>query len=282
MPANLLSSLGQALLGLALQIALIVLLASLLMRGGHMLARRTVTRLEHAGVDPGRRARVETLLRTAVGAADVIVIIIAALMVLHALGINITPLLAGVSVAGLAVSLGAQALIRDFIGGFLILFEDQFHAGDVIQIGDTSGTVEEITLRTTRLRDDQGKLWIVPNGDIRIVSNYTRDWARAVVDINIAAGEDPAPTIAALSKAMAELQDDPAVRDSLLAPPEVHNWNSLSDTSVQVRLTAKTVAGKQWEVARALREYAAAALRAAGKNGDTVAAAPQEPPGASA
>jgi moderate conductance mechanosensitive channel len=267
MLSNLLIALGRALGTLALQIVIIAVLAWAVIRIISAIERRTVARLERTEPEPGRRARLLTLISTAARSLQVIIVILAVLMVLYALGINITPVLAGVGVAGLAVSLGAQALIRDFISGCLILIENQFRVGDVIKAGEAIGTVEQFSLRATYVRDDQGRLWIVPNGDIRTVSNYTRDWARAVVELNVPSDTDMTTALAALETAMQTVAADPSLRPALLETPHVEGWYSQSDTAVQVRLAARTQPGQQWDVARALRHAALDALRNATVNG---------------
>ncbi len=258
---DLLAMLGQAVVRLLLQIALIVALAWLTIRAIGVVGRKTAARLTRPELDAGRRARLETLFDAAIDALQAIVGLAAALMVLLSLGINIAPLLATVGVAGLAISLGAQTLIKDFIGGALILIENQFRVGDVIQVGATTGTVEQITLRATRLRDTEGRLWIVPNGEVRVVSNATRDWARAVVDINVPASADMSRALAALQAAMEDAQRDEAIQGDMLDEPQVQGWNNLGDTTIQIRLLAKTAPGKQWDVSRVLRQYALSALR---------------------
>ncbi len=253
--------LGRALVALLLQIALIILLAWLVIHAIGLLGRKTAARFARPEFDLGRRARLETLLDAAAHTLQVIVGLAAALMVLASLGVNIAPLLAGVGVAGLAISLGAQTLIKDFIGGALILVENQYRVGDVIQVGTTAGTVEQITLRATHVRDTEGRLWIVPNGEVRVVSNATRDWARAVVDVNVPADTDMSRALAALQAAMEKAQEDTTIKGDLLDAPQVHGWNNLGDTTVQIRLLAKTAPGKQWDVSRVLRQYALSTLR---------------------
>jgi moderate conductance mechanosensitive channel len=185
-------------------------------------------------------------------------------MILQAVDVNIGPLLASAGVAGLAVSLGAQVLIKDYIGGVLILAEDNFRVGDVIEVNGVSGEVVRITLRMTYLRDLEGKLHAVPNGDIRLVTNLTREWARAVVDLTLAYGADSARVNRAMEDVTARLQADPAVKDALLGPAEVLSWNNHSDLGVQVRVMVKTRPGQNWLVSRVVRQLALEALAAEG------------------
>jgi small conductance mechanosensitive channel len=214
--------------------------------------------------DQGRRSRLETLLLIGQGTGRILVLGMALLMALQILGVNITPLIAGAGVAGLALSLGAQTLIKDFIGGILILAEDQYVVGDVITSGGLTGTVEKVGLRVTHLRDAQGRLHIVPNGDIRTVTNLTAEWAAAVVDLNLDFEADIDAALQALRGAVRAVEDDPEIRESLMESPEVVGWSGLTDWSAQVRVRAKTKAGTQWKVAAALRRHALAALREQG------------------
>lgn len=248
----------------ALRIALILLLSLLagwLLRRAARLIERRLEQREH---DAERIARLKTLVSMGRSAVYVVVLIIAALMVLQALAIDIAPLLASLGVASLALSLGAQAVIRDVIGGVLILIEDQYRVGDVIRLGEASGTVERITLRTTHLRDLEGRLHLVPNGDVRTVANLTAGWSRAVVELSLRYGADMSRVMPALEAAAARVAADETVKDNLLEAPEVQGWVGLKDWSVQVRLLARTLPGKQWGVMMAMRRYAVEALQAEG------------------
>jgi moderate conductance mechanosensitive channel len=213
--------------------------------------------------DPARSARLATLLEAYVRTTQLLLVVVVVLMGLAVIGINIGPVIAAAGVMGLAVSLGAQSLIRDFIGGLLILLEDQYRVGDSIQVGNASGTVERISLRATYLRDLEGRLWIVSNGDVRTLANATRDWSRAVVNLNLGMGADVSRAVTVLEEAMEHVAADPALQGRLLEKPIVEGWSSLTDWSVQVRLRVSTVAGEQTLVARLLRQSALDALRAA-------------------
>jgi small conductance mechanosensitive channel len=174
-------------------------------------------------------------------------------MILRELGLDIAPLIAGAGVAGVALGLGAQALIRDVIGGFFILLEDQFVVGDSIQVGNIAGAVEKMTLRATFLRDLEGTLHVIPNGEIRIVSNRTKDWSRAIVDLGVAYEEDIGRVVAALGKIGHDLHQDEEFALLLLEEPTVTGVEALGDWAVTVRIMVKTRPGKQWDVARELR-----------------------------
>ena len=155
-----------------IRITIIILITLGLLRIVHLLARRMQRRLATSEVDQQQVLRIRTLLQTARSGIDAVIILLAVFMILYALGINVVPLLAGASVAGLAVSLGAQTLIKDYIAGALILLDDLYRVGDSVEIGGVSGRVEHVTLRTTHLRKDGSDvICVVPNGEVRVVIN---------------------------------------------------------------------------------------------------------------
>jgi small-conductance mechanosensitive channel len=205
-------------------------------------------------VREARRQQLVTLVHALRWVVGVVIVVIALMMLLSTFGLNITPLLTSAGVAGLAISLGAQSLIKDFIGGVLVLTENQHAVGDTIQIGTVSGQVEEITLRTTHVRAPDGSLYIVPNGEVRIIANQTRDWSRALVDIGVAYEEDLDRVLRVLEESAAAFAQDPAFAPDLVEPPQVLGPLSLGDWAVTVRLMVKTQPGKQWLIARELRK----------------------------
>jgi len=214
--------------------------------------------------DHDRRARLQTLRKAAKSTAQVVILVIAVLIALGTVGIDIGPALAAAGIFGLAVSLGAQTLIKDIIGGLTILLEDEYRVGDTVKIGSVSGDVEHITLRRTDVRDAEGRLFIVPNGDVRVVANETRDWARAMVELNFAYDADVKKAVDALDKALVKMAADSRVKPHLLDAPEIFGWNAFNNWAVVVRMRAKVKAGRQNDVARVMREYALDALREAG------------------
>lgn len=199
-----------------------------------------------------REQRVKTLGGLFTNVLLIVMVTVTTLTVLDVF-INIGPLLASVSVVGLAISFGAQSLVKDVISGTFMLIEGQFGIGDVVRVGDTAGMVEKITLRTTILRDLHGIVHIIPNGEITRVSNLTKTWSRAVIDVGVAYREDVDRVIETLKNLGAEFQADPDWGPLLLDPPEVLGVENLSDSAVVVRMTAKTLPLKQWDVARELR-----------------------------
>ena len=164
--------------------------------------------------------------------------------------VDIKPLLAGVGILSLAISFGAQSLVKDFIAGFFILVENQFVVGDVIQIGDKSGTVERMTLRIVTLRDVRGAIHIIPNGSIAMVSNLTRGWSRAVVDVSVGYAGDLDRALAVVRDELARFQAEPGWAARFEGTSEVLGVEKLGDTGLTIRTLIRTAAGSQWEAAR--------------------------------
>jgi moderate conductance mechanosensitive channel len=268
----------------ALQILLILVLALALLWFIRRTIRRAVGRAKDPDAARGRRyrqrvgfqgeGRVEHSLRRgqradALGAlatsiAGVLIWTLVVFMVLGTFGITLGPLVAGAGILGLALGFGAQGLVRDFISGVFMLIEDQYGVGDIIDAGEAVGVVEAVTLRTTRIRDIEGTLWHVPNGEIRRVGNKSQEWARVLLDISIAyrTNVDHAfEIIEAVAVAMAE---EEAYRDLFMAPPEVWGVEHLGADGVDVRLVIKVQPAKQWALSRELRRRIKAAFDAAG------------------
>jgi small-conductance mechanosensitive channel len=272
-----------ALVGLALRpvltVAGIVLLASVASRLARRALRRIVTRVKDVpggrllelGADASapslasaRRAqRTEALGTLADSVVRAVIWGLAVLTALGTLGVDLGPLIAGAGVVGIALGFGAQNLVRDLLAGVSMLLEDQYGVGDVIDVGDATGVVEAVGLRTTRLRDLRGTVWHVPNGAIARVGNLTQGWSRAVVEVGVAYGADMATVEEVLRGVLERFAGDEAP-GILLEPPELVGVESLADSSVVLRLVAKTLPGEQWMVARRLRRAVKLGLDAAG------------------
>jgi small-conductance mechanosensitive channel len=196
-----------------------------------------------------RSATIASLLRS-LGA--VVIVLMAVLFTLN-LFMPIGPILAGAGVLGLAVSFGAQSLVKDVIAGFFVLLEHQFAVGDVIQAGGKSGVVEKMTLRIVQLRDLEGMLHTIPNGDIGVVSNKTRAWSRAVLDIGVAYDTPIDRALEVFADEAASFAADPAWAGHFEGPPEVQGVQDLGDHSVVIRTLLKTVPGEQWAAAKEFR-----------------------------
>jgi moderate conductance mechanosensitive channel len=261
---SLLLTKNENILVIILQFILIVALALIATKAVSVLMRRVEARFTRAEIDEQRRARIKTFLTTGIYVINIVILFIAVLMLLMVLGIDITPLLASVGVVSLAISLGAQTIIKDYISGILILVEDQFRVGDSVQFDEFLGVVENITLRSTYLRDLEGKLIIVPNGEIRILTRPGYDWMRAVVEFNVPYDADIGKVVGVLESAMEQASQDPDVGKNILENPQVQGWTSFSPWSVQVRVTAKVVPAQKLVVTYALRKYGLDALMVAG------------------
>lgn len=246
---------------------------SLILAGAWLLARllskillRWERRMEALGdqAQAERQRRARTLIGIAHGFALAGILLMVVLLILPELGLDVAPLMAGAGIVGLILGLGAQTLIKDFLGGLFILLEEQFYVGDVVRIGEISGTVERITLRATYVRDLEGRLHLIPNGEIRIVANHSKGWSRAVVDIEVDCGEDIGRVMATLEEACQALAADVTAGPLLLEPPAVIGVEGLTDTAVRLRVMARTRAGQHWDVARLLRRQIKEAFEQAG------------------
>lgn len=198
--------------------------------------------------------RVETLTHLLESLAKITILIIAFMMILGTFEINLAPLLASAGIAGLAIGFGAQNLIRDLISGFFIIFENQFNVGDIIQIGDAGGKVEKMSIRATYLRDLEGNLHIVPNGEIKRVTNISKSFSRALVDIEVAYKEDLDKVIDVLKDECKKIAQDKIVKNILKGAPQVLGVESLGSSGITIRILTDTEPGKQWEVAREMRK----------------------------
>lgn len=197
--------------------------------------------------------RARTLGRIGRQVARVAVWTTTAMLVLGELGVNLGPIIAGAGILGLAVGFGAQTLVKDVITGFFILLENQYRVNDVIAAAGVEGLVEAINLRTTVLRDPQGRVHVIPNGSINVVTNFTRDWSKAVLDIGVAYKEDVDRCYAVLRQVGAEMEKDPAFGPKILEPFEYPGVERLDESSVVLRISVKTHPQERWNVSRELR-----------------------------
>lgn len=242
-----------------IRIAIVVVVALLTIILIQAISRRLNKAAEKATEGkPERGQQIQTLIQVGRWSLQMIVVVAAGITILGNF-VDIAPLLASVGVAGLALGLGAQTLVKDFVGGAFILIENQYSVGDVVQLGDVSGSVEKITLRTTHVRSVNGNLNIVPNGEVRVVTNVTHEWSRAMVDLGIAYEEDRERVRAVLEAVVEEIVADPEFGPQLLERPKVLYPLSLGDWAIGAKVMVKTPAGKQWGVAMELRKRLLAA-----------------------
>lgn len=238
-----------------LKVTLVLFLAWVAYRMLGVLTRRIERAVDRG--DPKTITLQEQRAKTMVGLVRnvglVLIAILTVFMILNAVGFDIGPLLATAGVAGLAISFGAQSLVKDIISGLFILFENQFGVGDVIRVSSVSGKVERMTLRIVVLRDVQGVVHVIPNGEITLVSNLTRAFSRAVFEVGVAYKEDADHVMDVLRDVGRTLWEDPQWRPLLTEEIAVPGIESFGDSSVNIRVMATTTPLAQWDVARELR-----------------------------
>jgi small conductance mechanosensitive channel len=280
---------AQLLLGAPVKIVLLLLVGFLLRLVLHKVIERAVGRLVAGGTARerdrrrGRAQRAVAILEASSplsaerrvqraqtmgsvlrSVSTGVIAVVTILMVLAELGLNIGPLLASAGILGVALGFGSQALVKDFLSGIFMIAEDQYGVGDVVDVGEATGSVEAVGLRITRLRDVNGTVWYVRNGEILRVGNQSQGWARAVLDIGVGYGEDVSRVQDLLRQVGCELREDPEWGALVMEDPEVWGVEALSADSVVVRLVVKTLPLEQWRVARELRRRIKASFDANG------------------
>jgi small conductance mechanosensitive channel len=200
-----------------------------------------------------RARQVRTLASVLNSVGIAVILSLAAMQILPVLGINMGPLLASAGVAGLAIGFGAQTLVHDVINGFFILMENQYDVGDVVRIGGVAGAVESMTLRRTTLRDETGAVHIIPNSEIKIVSNLTRDWAQVALHISVDYRENSDRILELLKQVGEDLRNDPDYAALLVADPQVPGIERVAGGEVDYLVLIKTRPGQQYAVSRELR-----------------------------
>jgi small conductance mechanosensitive channel len=200
-----------------------------------------------------RRKRAQTRASVLRRGISALVWTVAMLMVLRELDVDITPVLTSAGIVGLAIGFGAQTLVRDVISGFFLIIEDQVRVGDAAVVNTFSGLVEQINLRTIVLRDVEGAVHVIPNGEIKTLSNRSKDYSYYVVSLGIDYDEDTDRVVEAVRTAASELTADPAHGPNILEPIEVMGVDDFRESSVTMKFRIKTVPLKQWEVGRELR-----------------------------
>ena len=244
------------------KLVIILVLAFIFVRLLGVITRKLIAISEKGRVTGALRAQqVRTLIGMLRGAGVFLIVFFAGMSVLKdAFNINIEPLLASAGIAGIAIGFGAQTLVRDVINGFFILVENQFQVGDTVKIGAVSGSVEEITIRRTSLRDGDGTLHIIPNGIIQIVSNMTRDWSQVALHVAVDYAEDSDRVLKLLKKVASEFYEDEVFKPAIVAEPEVPGIDRVRGQEVDYLVLVKVRPGKQDAVARELRRRIKAAM----------------------
>ena len=234
-----------------LRVIVILLLAWLLMQVSRKLIRMFRNYMNTRTDSAEETRRIETLARVFRYISTVVISLVAGMLALSELGISIAPILGAAGVVGLAVGFGAQSLIKDYFNGFFMLLENQIRQGDVVEICGKTGTVEDITLRYVCLRDNEGSVHYVPNGQITAVTNKSRDYAFALVDVGIAYRENIDDVIAVMREVGSALRADAAVGPIILDDIEIQGIQDFADSAVILRCRFKTIALEQWNVRRA-------------------------------
>ncbi|SER67279.1 mechanosensitive ion channel family protein [Actinokineospora terrae] len=215
-------------------------------------------------VSERRQQRAKTIGSVLKSLVTFIVYGLAFIMALGELGVNLGPVIASAGIVGVALGFGAQNLVKDFLSGIFMMLEDQYGVGDVVDVGEASGTIEAVGLRVTTLRDVNGTVWYVRNGEILRVGNSSQGFAVAVVDIPVGYGADVDAVIALLGQVMTDVAAEEPFSSDVIEPPEVLGVEKVTPESVTIRMTVKVRPGRQWAVQRALRARAMGAVEEAG------------------
>ncbi len=248
------------LIGKPLAILVILLVAVLLRWLAAKATDRVVARAEAAPAVGSRHTfnrraqRAKSLGTLLKSITTAVVFGIAFVMVLSEVGLNIAPILASAGVLGLAIGFGAQNMVKDFLSGVMMMVEDQYGVGDVVDLGEAVGTVENVGLRVTRVRDVDGTVWYVRNGEILRVGNQSQNWARTVLDIGVSYDEDLARVREVLTDVAHSLWEDEDYKHIIIEEPSVWGVQNLGPDAVVVRVALKTAPMEQWNVAREMRE----------------------------
>jgi small conductance mechanosensitive channel len=281
-----------------LKILLIIVLALIASWTLRRVIDRFIAGVERATVKPGigrpgdstslmvtsplgdrAKQRAETLGAVMTSFGRAIIFVIAGLTILSELDINLGPLLAGAGIVGVAVGFGSQTLVKDFLSGIFMLLEDQFGVGDQIDVGEASGVVEGVSLRTTRLRDVHGTVWHVPNGEIKRIGNKSQEWSRAVLDVAVMHGTE-IPRAEQVMKTVADdLWHDENWSPVILAEPEVLGVEGIGTTGITLRLSVRTRPGDQLRLLRQLRAGISEAFQREGIQMPSVQPTPPDDPG---
>jgi small conductance mechanosensitive channel len=264
------------LLTLVLAVVALWVLRRLIDRVVDTMTSRSAQRLAESGragraiaaatglADERQRQRVETVASLLRSIVTFVVVTLAVLTIMALLGIPLGPLLASAGVAGVALGFGAQSLVKDFLAGVFMIMEDQYGVGDVIDTGEAVGTVEEVTLRITRLRDAAGVTWYVRNGEIIRIGNTSQGYATAIVDMPVSYAENVERVLAVVRDTATAMGEDPAWEERFVEPPEVLGVESIVGSTMTIRILARCVPGENFAVQRELRERLKVALDEAG------------------
>ena len=252
-----------------LAVLVIVVVALLVLRFGRLAIHGVIQALLDREATEGTaqelsaievRKRIETLDHLGGNVLRFFVVIIAGIMVLGRLGLDVGPAIAGLGVVGIAVGFGAQSLVRDYLNGSLILVENQFSKGDVVTVAGVTGTVEDFSLRRTTLRDLDGIVHTVPNGEIKVASNRTRTWARINQNVLVAFGTDIDKAIEVVENVGRQMAEDPIWKRRILEPPRVERVESIDELGITLKILGSVRAAEQWAASGEFRKLLLAAF----------------------
>jgi small-conductance mechanosensitive channel len=215
-------------------------------------------------VSERRRQRAETIGSVLRSIASAVIFVVASMMVLAELSLNLAPLLASAGIVGVAIGFGAQNLVKDFLSGMFMILEDQYGVGDIVDLGEASGVVEAVGLRTTTVRDGSGVVWYLRNGEVLRVGNRSQGWSVVTIDVPLPFTTKVESAQAVLDRVARDFGEDEQWKADLLEPPTVLGVESFSNVGLTVRMTAKTTTDAQWRVGRELRRRVTDALSEAG------------------
>ena len=229
------------------------------------LAARAMAKAQLLALQEQRsKQRAEALGTVLRSVASLTIYGMAAIITLGEFGVSLGPLVAGAGIVGVALGFGAQSLVKDFLSGIFMLVEDQYGVGDVIDVGEATGVVEEVNLRTTRLRDVNGTVWFFPNGEIRRVGNKSQQWARTVLDVEVAYDTDLGKAAEVIKAVADSVWHDQLEQATVLEEPEIWGVEAFGESSVSIRLVLKVEPGEQWATAREVRKRLKRAFDQAG------------------
>jgi small conductance mechanosensitive channel len=235
------------------RIVLLLVLAAFLIRLVRLLTGRLNSFLQGITYSLERQKRAQTLSQIVRTVTTAIILVVVTMMILGEVGVNLAPILAAAGIGGLAVGFGAQNLVRDVITGFFILLEDQIRVGDIVKVGDKTGLVEQISLRVLTLRDFDGSVHLIPHSAITTVTNMTKDFSYAVLEIGVSYRQDVDEVVKMLAEVSAELRRDPQFAGDILDDLEVVGIDDFAASQMIVKLRIKTQPSKQWRIAREFR-----------------------------
>jgi small conductance mechanosensitive channel len=235
-------------------IALGVAIYFVLRRLAPPIIRRAVSAQMRGQEDEEVKQRVDTLSSVIVNTAAVVVAIVALFTILDEVGVSITAALAGFGIAGIAIGFGAQSLVKDLISGVFILLENQYAVGDWVKIAGVDGVVEQVNLRRTVLRDLDGTVHSIPNGEITVASNYTKEWSRVNLNVSVSYEADLDHVIEVINRIGKEMADDSYWGSLMLTPPQVLRIDAFEDSGIAIKILGDTKSTKQWEITGELRK----------------------------